>query len=183
MLEDVYVGEIRLFAGSFVPQQWVACDGAELAIAQHSALFAVIGNAYGGDGVTTFRLPDLRGRVPVAANAPELPIGAAGGSEQVALQPANFPAHEHTVNVSDSIASRNTPEGNLLGEGGINMYRAVSADPPPATLRAGAVGAARYEGGAQPAGTPHDNVQPFLCVNYIMATQGIYPSAGEEHDG
>jgi microcystin-dependent protein len=183
MLEDVYIGEIRLFAGAFVPKQWVACAGAELAIAQNTALFAVIGNAYGGDGVTTFRLPDLRGRVPVADNGTELPIGSAGGAEVVALEPANFPAHEHLVNVSDTIARANTPAGNLLGEGGVNMYRAVEADPPPAALRAGAVGAAQYAGGARPAGTPHDNVQPFLGVTYIMATQGMFPAAGEEHDG
>ena|SRR5438128_8975221 len=164
-----FIGQITLFAGNFAPRGWAFCNGQLLSIAQNTALFSILGTTYGGNGQTTFALPDLRGRVPVhAGQGPGLSnydLGQQGGAESVTLTTAQMPAHTHPANANDSAATTNRPGGGVPARGG--SY----ADAPDGstTLDPAAVGSA---GGDQ----PHTNVQPYTTLNYIIAIEGIFPS-------
>jgi microcystin-dependent protein len=167
-----YIGEIRMFAGNFAPLGWAFCDGTLLAISQNEALFNLIGTTYGGDGESTFALPDLRGRIPVhAGQGPGLTqriFAESGGAETVTLTPNQMPSHSHSLLATANPAmSSSTAFGSLL---------AVTADTP---IYGAPVPAGQMNNAAvQPAGgtQPHDNMAPSLCVSFIIALEGIFPS-------
>jgi microcystin-dependent protein len=166
-----YIGEVRLTAFSLVPSGWALCNGQLLSIASNTALFQVIGTAYGGDGVSSFALPDLRGRIPVApGQGPGLSNrtrGEAGGTETHTLVTTQLPAHTHALRASNANATTDQPGGNVPARNpsGIPGYATV-AD---ANL---AVAGVASVGGNQ----PHNNLQPYIVVNYIIALQGMFPS-------
>ncbi len=170
-----FIGEVRIFAGNFAPLGWMLCDGQLLAIAQYDALFALIGTTYGGDGQTTFALPDLRGRVPLHfGTGPGLStrtIGELSGSEAVTLTTGQMAAHTHPPLALGATGSSPTPGGNFwAGVSAGAIYNAT--DPAPAAVMNAA--AVLPVGGGQ----PHDNIEPFQCVNFIIAVEGIYPTQG-----
>lgn len=172
---DPFLGEIRPFAFGVIPQGWHLCDGTVMQIRQNNALFALIGVAYGGDGVNTFNLPDLRGRVPlgqgIVPNVGTFVAGNAGGLEAVALTTAQVPPHSHSVSCSTATATTNNPAGALPAVAAENTN--VYADAPvPAAYMAGGVIATAGQSLA------HNNMQPTLAVNFCIATQGFWPSRG-----
>jgi microcystin-dependent protein len=168
-----FVGEIRMFAGTFNPRGWLLCNGALVSISQLEVLFVLIGTTYGGDGVNTFGLPNLQGRRPVhQGQGPGLStyvIGTLAGSESVTLTAALLPVHTHAVSaVSASAATSTTPTGNLWATWSDDQYDTSGA--PNATLASSAIG---NSGGGN---LPHSNISPFLAVNFIICTQGVFPS-------
>ena len=170
-MSEPYVGEIRMFAGNFAPQGWALCDGNLLAVSGNDALFSLLGTTYGGDGRTTFGLPDLRGRLPMHhGSGPGLStrnLGTKLGSEDTTLTAANLPSHGHTQRATDEAADTKNPSGALFATLGTELlYRTDGTD----TQFSDATGS--NTGGGQ----SHDNVMPFLCVNFIIALVGIYPS-------
>ena len=174
-MANPFVGEIRIFAGNFPPSGWAFCDGSVLSIAQNDVLFNLIGTTYGGDGQSTFALPDLRGRVPVhQGQGPGLSskvIGQVGGAENVTLTSAQLPAHTHVLNATTTpAAGSNGVTGSLTGATatGTQIY---GSTPGGGALAASAL---TTTGGNQ----PHNNVAPFLSVNFIISLFGIYPSQG-----
>jgi microcystin-dependent protein len=165
------IAEIRLFAGNFAPRGWALCHGQILSIAQNTALFSLLGTTYGGDGRTTFALPDLRGRVPVGqGQGPGLSpnsLGQQGGAETHTLTSSEMPAHNHPTQsnkATNDAATTSRPNGKVPAAGG--AYADTSDG---SALDPDLIGAA---GGSQ----PHNNMQPHLALNYIIALQGIYPS-------
>lgn len=171
MAATPYLGTIMLFGGNFAPRGWVFCNGQLLSIANDSALFALLGTTYGGDGQTTFAVPDLRSRVPIhQGQGPGLSnyiMGQQAGTETVTLTSNQIPSHTHAVGVSSSDASTGTPSPSVtLGVAAGEIYIADAAD---GAMNAQSIGLA---GGSQ----PHDNLQPYLALNYVIATEGIFPS-------
>ncbi|MGR9087927.1 MAG: phage tail protein [Gammaproteobacteria bacterium] len=164
-MSESYVGEIRIFAGNFAPAGWAFCDGQLLPIPENDALFALIGTTYGGDGQTTFALPDLRGRLPLHVGNSVNP-GQSGGSESVTLNVNEIPSHGHAMSVSNDVPTSNSPQNNFVGQSANKFYRSGS---PTIFLASGSVAA---QGGSQ----AHLNIQPFLCVNFIISLFGIFPS-------
>lgn len=168
---EPYIGEVSMFAGSFAPKGWALCDGSVLSISQYSALFSILGATYGGDGRTTFGLPDLRGRAPMhAGRGPGLTprtLGEMGGSESVALTQNQMPPHNHTANASSADATEVSPQNNVwaVSDERKNLY----ANAPDTTMNPNAIG---VSGGGQ----PHGNMPPYGVVNYIIALEGIFPS-------
>jgi microcystin-dependent protein len=170
-MSQPFIGEILMFAGSYAPAGWALCDGSLLPISAYSALFNLIGTTYGGDGVTTFGLPDLRGRFPVhqgTGGGQTVVLGQLAGAETVTLAPAQLPAHAHQISASLT-ASSQTPAGSLPAQWDDTQYS--TADPTAADLRPAAVGRA---GGSQ----PHENRSPYLAVTFAIALSGLYPSQG-----
>lgn len=171
-MSDPYVGEIRLFAGLFTPVGWADCDGELLAVSENDALFSLLGTTWGGDGQTTFGLPDLRGRVPVhAGQGPGLSprrLGQVGGQEQVTIQADQLPAHGHAAMASNDTDVTTDPGGAVLGHPATNVYRSPLSDPT-VTMAAGSTSTV---GGGQ----PHDNVMPFEVIRFMISLYGIYPS-------
>lgn len=163
-MTDPYYGEIRRVAFNFAPRGWALCNGQLLSIASNQPLFALLGTTYGGNGVTTFGLPDLRGRAPVHPQH-EITWGTVGGEEQHRLTLPELPAHTHNVRASDGAADRTSPQGG---------YWAASQHAAYGTGAAGTMSDAAI--GSTGGGQPHENRPPFLVVNYIIATQGIWPS-------
>lgn len=165
-MSDPYVGEIRLFGGNFAPLGWHFCDGSLVPISQNEALFALIGTTYGGDGSTSFALPDLRGRVPVHISN-NIHLGAKGGVESVTLIEAQIPAHTHAVNASTENGVTGAPTDHVwASSSAINPYQAAA---PSVRMNPAAV----HSTGA---GHPHDNVMPSIVLNYIISMEGIWPS-------
>lgn len=170
-MSEPFLGEIIMFGGNFAPRGWAFCSGQLLSIAQNTALFSILGTTYGGNGTTTFALPDLRGRVPIhPGQGPGLSsyvLGEAAGVENVTLLTTQMPAHTHvlTSNASTAAATDTLPTGNFLASD--NQYTNASNT----QMNANAVAIAPT-GGSQ----PHTNIQPFLCVNFIIALEGIFPS-------
>lgn len=166
---EPFVGELQMFGGNFAPRGWALCDGQLLAVADNDALFSLLGTIYGGDGRTTFGLPDLRGRVPVGSGqGPGLSARALGskfGAEQAYLTSGQVPAHTHAWEATTGAATATSPVGARLAAGQV-----YSSDQPDTALSAGAVSPSA--GGQQ----PHNNEQPFLVINFIIALYGIYPS-------
>jgi microcystin-dependent protein len=172
-----FIGMIVAFAGNFAPRGWALCNGQTLQIAQSQALFAVIGTTYGGDGVRTFQLPNLQGRRIVhAGSTPGLSpytIGQVGGAESVTLTSQQMPMHNHTVTAQGAGGTATSPSGAYPAQDGsgkpaIPIY--ASGSPSPAvTMATGMIGQA---GGSQPAPV----LDPYLCVNYIIALEGTFPS-------
>jgi microcystin-dependent protein len=172
-MSDPYVGEIRMFGGNFAPQGWLFCEGQTLAISENETLFTLIGTTYGGNGQSTFALPDLRGRVPIhQGQGPGLaPFvqGQKGGVEQVTLTTSQYPAHSHVAVASSADGTQPGPGNNYLaGSTSVKLY---NSNPPVTALNAASVGPS---GGSQ----PHANMQPFLCISFIIALAGYYPPHG-----
>lgn len=171
---DPYIGDVRLFAGNFAPVGWVLCNGALLSISENDALFALIGTTFGGDGITNFGVPDLRGRVPVGqGTGPGLTprtIGAQFGVESVTLLAQQMPAHNHSFNASTAAATAAVPTANVFAQtAGDTIYTEVPAQPNAQTMNAASV---QNSGGTQ----PHDNIMSTTAINYIMCVQGVFPS-------
>jgi microcystin-dependent protein len=163
-----FIGELRMFGGNFAPAGWALCDGQLLAIAENDALFALIGTTYGGDGQTTFGLPDLRGRIPVHEGNGSIQ-GQMSGVESVTLSVGQIPAHNHPLLGSSANATTTSPAGNVPGTSAEVTVFAYGTDNPPTTLATQSVSPA---GGSQ----PHDNFQPYVCVNFIISLFGIFPT-------
>lgn len=161
---DPYVGEIRMFGGNFAPVDWAFCNGQLMPIAENEALFNLIGTTYGGDGVTTFALPDLQCRVPVHQGNGN-PLGLKAGVESVTLVPSQIPIHTHPFSIAKT-ASSTSPSGQSLANPGGEVFIATSPNAPLSTQAITPVGS----------GQAHDNMQPFLCVNFIISLFGVYPS-------
>jgi microcystin-dependent protein len=171
-LSEPFVGEIRMFAGNFAPRGWAYCDGQLLAVSQNDALFSLLGITYGGDGETTFGLPDLRGRIPIhAGSGPGLSprrLGQKGGSEKVTLTVNELPSHVHGI-ASTGSASGGNPGESVLGDTGEDLIYAEVGDNSATLLNSAA---SRSVGGSR----SHSNLMPFLCIHFIIALFGIYPS-------
>jgi len=152
-----YVGEIRMFAGNFAPSGWFFCDGSILSISEYEVLFTLLGTTYGGNGTTTFALPDLRGRIPVGVGQGQglsnYNLGQIAGSETVTLTAANLPSHGHSLNAS-----------TYLGYLSPTAAGASAKTLAPASVT------------NSPGGQPHNNMMPGVCLNFIISWQGIYPS-------
>lgn len=161
-----YVGEIRMFAGNFPPAGWMFCEGQLLPISENETLFTLIGTTYGGDGQETFALPDLRGRVPLHQGN-SFTLGQPGGVEQVTLTIQQIPSHTHAMAGSSSTASSPTPTNSVIGKStSIDAFlNAVPGD----AMNALSITSA---GSSQ----PHDNMQPYLCIDFIISLFGIFPS-------
>ena len=168
---EPYVGEIRMFAGNFAPNGWMFCEGQTLPISENETLFNLIGTTYGGDGQETFNLPNLASRVPIhAGTGPDgttYQLGEMAGTEQETLTVQQIPNHTHPFTVSTNPGEQNAPAGAVLAASpSIKLY---VGDTPDAALAASAV---TPQGGNQ----PHENTQPFLCINFIISLFGVYPS-------
>lgn len=170
-MAERYIGEIRMFSGNFAPVGWAMCNGQLLPIAQNTALFSILGTTYGGDGKSTFALPNLRQRIPMHAGAgPGLTprdLGEQGGEATTTLTALQLPAHSHGMSASNSTASVQSPAGALLAKPVTISapYHDASAMAP---STAGPLGTA---GGS----APHNNLQPYLVLNFIIALTGIFP--------
>lgn len=165
---DPYLGEIRAVGFAFAPKGWALCNGQTMAINQNQALFAILGTTYGGNGVTTFQLPNLNARMPMHAG-PGYVQGQVGGEAAHALTAAEMPAHGHALHASTDFANTSLPANALPGakpRGGQNIYG------PPGSPVGLAPTAVAATGGSQ----PHDNMPPYLVLNFIIALQGIFPS-------
>ncbi len=169
-MSEPFLGEVRIFAGNFAPRGWAFCHGQLLPIASHSALFSLLGTIYGGDGRTTFALPDLRGRTPIGVGSgPGLTPRREGqrmGEERHTLTEPELPAHDHPLQASGEYPSTDDPANASLAR---QEFRGYAASNPTTTMRSGSVANA---GGGQ----AHNNMQPSLAMNYIIALVGLYPS-------
>ena len=168
-----FVGQVMMFGGNFQISGWAFCQGQLLSIAQNDVLFALIGTTYGGDGQTTFALPDLRGRVPVhqgnLAGGSSYVIGQLGGVETVSLTANQTPVHNHLANCNSAAGSTNNPAGAIWALGpNLDPY---SNAPTGAVMKATAI-ANGPAGGPQ----PHNNIIPYQTLNYLIALQGVFPS-------
>lgn len=166
-MADPFLGEIRLFSFNFAPRGWSTCDGQVLQITQNNALYSLIATYYGGDGKTTFQLPDMRGRTPIHSNA-TYKIGVKGGSETVVLTEKTIPAHTHSLEATTSPAASNTPASNVLSLLPADKAEYAAATAANTTLNAGAVATTGSSVG-------HSNMQPSLVINFCIAMTGIYP--------
>jgi microcystin-dependent protein len=167
-MSDPYLGELRLMSFSFPPKGWALCNGQILSIQQNQALFALLGTTYGGNGQTTFMLPDLRGRTPLHTSD-ELPLGLQAGQEAVTLSTGQIPAHTHPLIATSDLANASVPGGAVpaaKGRGGINRYAPAGND---TVMDLGTVAANE---GSQ----PHPNMQPFEVLSWAIALVGIFPS-------
>jgi len=161
-----YVGEIRIFAGNFAPAGWMFCEGQLLPISENETLFQLIGTTYGGDGQETFGLPDMRGRIPMHQGNGHV-LAESAGVEQVTLTSQQIPVHKHPLVVTNDVASQTNPQGNMLAQS--TQATLYISDQPNVPMAAQVVAPT---GGSQ----PHTNIQPFLCVNFIISLFGIFPS-------
>jgi microcystin-dependent protein len=175
MAQEGFIGEIRMFAGNFAPRNWALCDGQLLPISSNTALFSILGTTYGGDGRTTFALPDLRGRAPIhAGQGPGLSpryLGQRGGAETVVLTSNQMPSHNHMaqINADSTVATSDRPQ---------NTFPARNAAATPqygenvnSTLNITAISVGNAGGGQA-----HPNMQPYVTINYIICLVGIFPS-------
>lgn len=161
-----YVGEIRMFAGNFAPAGWMFCEGQLLTISENETLFQLIGTTYGGDGQSTFALPDLRGRIPIHQGNGFI-LAETGGAEQISLTVNQIPAHTHPLLATNTVATQSSPAGNVPAESSAaDLYIEDTA------TSALASQSILPTGGSQ----PHTNLQPYLCVDFIISLFGIFPS-------
>ncbi|MFK7972210.1 MAG: phage tail protein [Bacteroidia bacterium] len=170
-MSEPFVGEIRMFAGNFAPRGWAFCDGQLMAVSQNDALFSLLGTIYGGDGRTTFGLPDLRGRVPIhtgqGAGLSNRRLGAKSGQENVTLVTNQLPSHNHGFKASTGSGTDSNPSGKYLAASpNVRLFRpgapAVAMDASTSTATGGS--------------RSHTNLMPTLCIHFIVALVGIYPS-------
>jgi microcystin-dependent protein len=161
-----YVGEIRIFAGNFNPSGWMFCEGQLLPISEYETLFNLIGTTYGGDGESTFGLPDLRGRIPLHQGN-GFTLAETGGVEEVTLTVNQIPAHSHPFIATTDISNQGSPNGTLCAQPSVTkLYFAVAG------AAAMAANSTTPVGGSQ----PHTNFQPYLCLDFIISLFGIFPS-------
>jgi microcystin-dependent protein len=165
-----YVGEIRMFAGNFAPVGWAFCDGTPMPISENEVLFQLIGTTYGGDGEETFNLPNLQSRIPIHMGTGPAgitrQIGEMAGVESVTLSTQQIPVHNHAFVASTGVGTQNAPAGEVLASGStVLTYRPTAPTQPMAAQ------SINPTGGSQ----PHENMVPFLCINYIISLFGIYP--------
>jgi microcystin-dependent protein len=160
-----FIGEIRLVGFNFAPQGWAFCDGATMSIVDNQVLYILIGTTYGGDGVNTFNLPDLRGRVPVHQGSGFV-IGQAAGTESVTLNANQLPSHNHALQGSTDGGTSIDPTGNVLATTSTTKVYSTPTSVTPMTSTTTASGG----------GQPHENMQPFLAASYIIALFGVFPS-------
>jgi microcystin-dependent protein len=161
-----YVGEIRIFAGNFAPAGWMFCEGQLLPISENETLFQLIGTTYGGDGESTFALPDLRGRVPIHQGN-GFTLAETGGAEEITLTVNQIPAHSHPLLASGNVGDQNDPTNNLTSNS--NGALIYIEDVPTVNMNPADISSV---GGSQ----PHTNFQPYLCVDFIISLFGIFPS-------
>lgn len=170
-MSSPYVGEIRMFGGSFAPAGWAMCQGQLMPISQNETLFNLIGTTYGGDGQETFAIPDCQGRVPVhmgtGSSGTTYQIGEKAGTETVTLNTNQMPNHTHPWLISQDSATQNSPSGNLVASS--TNIKNWSPFPGTASMNANAV---TPIGGNQ----PHENMMPYLCITFIISLFGIFPS-------
>lgn len=172
-MSECYLGEIRMFAGGYAPEGWLLCDGQLLSIAENQALYTLLGTVYGGNGVTTFAVPDLRGRVPLHKvtnyQSMNYPLGNQVGVETVTLTTSQMPAHTHVAMAQAGPGNSSTPLNNYwAATAATNIYAPASGTALGAMAQTDIVPA----GGSQ----PHDNMMPYLCISYIISTTGIFPT-------
>ena len=169
-MSESFVGEIRMFAGTFAPRGWAFCDGQLLAISQNDALFSLYGTIYGGDGRTTFGLPDLRGRIPLhQGHGPGLSqrkIGSKSGTEKVTLTTNQLPSHTHNFEAANIDADQVNPTGNDPAIPAFPLYESIAGN---STMNSQSIASS---GG----NSFHSNLMPTLCINYILSLFGTYPS-------
>ena len=170
-MSNPYIGEIRMFGGTFAPAGWAFCSGQLMAISQNDALFNLIGTTYGGDGQSTFGLPDLQGRMPVhQGTSPGIginhSIGEKSGTESVTLTTSHLPAHNHALLCSSQNGTQTSPANGVAATNTVNQYAAVTSAQP---MKSNLMGLA---GGSQ----PHENMMPFLVISFIISLFGIFPS-------
>jgi microcystin-dependent protein len=173
-MSDPFVAEIRIFAGNFAPTGWALCNGQLMPISQNTALFSLLGTTYGGDGKSTFALPNLQGSAPIAAGqGPGLPdyvLGEASGTDKVTLLATEIPAHSHLLQVQPTTADNNHPDPTLVlanAVGGGLYNDAASGTPAQMSFNMLGITGSSF---------PHNNMQPFLVMNFIIAMQGVFPS-------
>jgi microcystin-dependent protein len=170
-MAEPYMGEIRMFGFNFAPVGWQMCNGQLLSISENEALFNLIGTTYGGNGTSTFALPDLRGRVAIhigrGNGLSQYVFGQTGGAESVTLTQSQMPTHAHAVDASSALASGGRPSGAVLARSGTDIYAA--APDGSTTMNAGMIGTTGSN-------LPHPNIQPYLALNFCIALQGIFPS-------
>ena len=168
-MSDPLLGEIILFSGNFEPPGWLFCDGRLLPISEHTALFEIVGNSYGGDGRTTFGIPDLRGRVPMGTGAgtglTNRNLGEEPGAETVILDVTELPSHDHTLRATNSSATQTQPSGNILATANTSQYLNAATSVVMGTDSIGPSGS----------NAPHANVQPSTVLNFIIAIAGRSP--------
>lgn len=173
-MSSPFLGEVRLFGFGFAPVGWRACDGSLIGIAQNEALFALLGTTYGGDGQTTFALPDLRGQLPVHCGAgPGLSprtLGGSGGAESVPLTGDQLPPHGHAITATTASAGTDTPSASV--QLGAVIDDALYTSGPAGTASVMSSESSLHAGGSQ----PHDNLMPTLAVQFCIAMEGVFPS-------
>lgn len=169
-MAEPFLAEVRIVGFNFAPRGWAFCSGQILPINQNQALYSLLGTTYGGDGRTNFALPDLRGRVPIHVGRSDGGVdyreGQKSGAETHTLNAAEMPNHTHVVRASDATASADSPTGRVLAQPGLAMYGDPSS---PAAMGAGTIA---NTGGGQ----AHDNMMPYLALNFCIALQGLFPS-------
>ena len=170
-MPEPYVGEIRMFGGNFAPAGWAFCDGQPMPISENEILFNLIGTTYGGDGQETFDLPNLQSRIPIHAGTGSdgitYQLAEAAGVESVTLSVQQIPSHTHTMLATSDVGTANTPGGNFLAQSaGVKMYSAAAPNTPLAASTITPVG------GSQ----PHENMQPYLAINFIISLFGVFPT-------
>jgi len=169
-MPEPYIGEIRMFAGNFAPAGWMLCEGQTLPISENDVLFQLIGTTYGGDGEETFNLPNLASRVPIhmgtSPGGITYQLGEMAGTEQETLTVQQIPAHTHSLQVSSAPGTQNSPANNVIASSpSVTLF---VQDQPDSNL---ALTAVTPVGGSQ----PHENTQPFLCINFIISLFGVFP--------
>ena len=170
-MSDPYIGEIRMFGGNFAPAGWAFCSGQLMPISENDALFTLIGTTYGGDGQETFALPNLQSRTPIHSGTGQdgqtYQLGESFGVEEVTLSTQQIPVHTHPMLAATELGSSNSPGGNLLAN--CSALKIYTASAPSIALAPNSV---TPVGGSQ----PHDNMQPFLCISFIISLFGVFPS-------
>ncbi|MBU6953424.1 tail fiber protein [Hahella sp. HN01] len=173
-MSDSFLGEIRMFAGPFVPVQWSFCNGQVLTIAQQSALYSLLGTAYGGDGTVSFALPDMRGRAPIhtgtGSGLTPRPLGSVTGTETVTLTMANIPSHTHALQASNNAVTTNvSPSNQVTGVTDVSFYTTTTDPTSITTLSPQAIGNNSGDGA-------HSNIMPYLALAFIISMNGTYPT-------
>jgi microcystin-dependent protein len=167
-MSNPFMGEIRMFAGNYAPQNFAFCDGQLLDIAQNSALFALLGTTYGGDGANTFAVPDMRGRIPIHQSGGTYPIGQVAGQETVTLTSTQIPSHSHDLVAAAGGTKQASPSGAAWASGGPEHFASNRITPITGQLQGGLL--------ANVGGQAHNNMMPYLVVNFIICLFGIFPS-------